>query len=139
MQQTIFVVDDKDTNLLKTKQTLEGQYRVFTLPSAEKMFAILERVTPDLILLDVEMPEMDGYEAIKILKANQAYAAIPVIFLTSLQDEDSELKAFDLGAVDYIPEPFSAPRLLKRIENQLLISRKNEGSISSNRSTGSDG
>jgi putative two-component system response regulator len=122
MQKTIFVVDDKDTNLMKAKQSLEGQYRVFPLPSAEKLFSILEKIKPDLILLDIEMPEMDGYEAIRKLKANPAFANIPVIFLTSKQDEGSELEGFDLGAVDYMSKPFSAPRLLKRIENQLLIS-----------------
>jgi putative two-component system response regulator len=122
MLKTIFVVDDKDTNLMKAKQTLEGQYRVFPIPSAEKMFTILEKISPDLILLDIEMPEMDGYEAIKKLKSNPAFANIPVIFLTSKQDENSELTGFDLGAVDYMSKPFSGPRLLKRIENQLLIS-----------------
>ena len=121
MQKTIFVVDDSDANLTKAKQALEEQYRVFPLPSALKMFALLEKIIPEMILLDVEMPEMNGYEAIKKMKADSRLADIPVIFLTSKLDEDSELEGFDLGAVDYISKPFSTPRLLKRISSQLLI------------------
>jgi putative two-component system response regulator len=121
MQKTIFVVDDSDTNLTRAKQALDGTYRVFTLPSTAKMFSLFEKVVPDIILLDIEMPEMNGYEAIKKIKADPSLADIPVIFLTGKVDEDSELEGFDLGAVDYISKPFSAPRLLKRVASQLLI------------------
>jgi len=74
MQKTIFVVDDKDTNLSMAKEALKEQYRVMTLPSAAKMFALIEKITPDLILLDIEMPEMDGFEALHPLKENDAQA-----------------------------------------------------------------
>ncbi|MCL1830753.1 MAG: HD domain-containing protein, partial [Oscillospiraceae bacterium] len=66
-------------------------------------------------------PEMDGYEVIKRLKANDNYSDIPVIFVTSIDDPDSEVEGFDLGAVDYVTKPFSAPMLLKRIEKELLF------------------
>ncbi|MCL2487803.1 MAG: response regulator [Oscillospiraceae bacterium] len=121
MQKTIFVVDDNDTNLSKAKEALRAQYRVMTLPSAAKMFAMLEKVTPDLILLDIEMPEMNGYQAMRRLKGDGRFSGLPVIFLTSKTDEGSELEGFELGAVDYVVKPFSTPLLLKRIENQLLI------------------
>ena len=103
---------------------LKTFYEVFPAPSAAKLFEILENVLPDLILLDIDMPEMNGYEAIKILKADPRFAEIPVIFLTALSDVSNEREGFDLGAVDYIAKPFSLPLLLRRIENQLLIVRK---------------
>jgi len=118
---TIFAVDDSDTNLSVVKKALEHDYRVYTMPSAIKMFALLEKVTPDLILLDIEMPEMDGSEALQVLKHNPLYANIPVIFLTGYSDEDSESSGFKLGVVDYIVKPFSTSVLLNRIKTHLNI------------------
>jgi putative two-component system response regulator len=82
---------------------------------------ILEIVTPDLILLDIEMPEMNGYETLKKLKEKKETHDIPVIFLTARDDPGSELEGLSLGAIDYISKPFSPPLLLKRIENHLLL------------------
>jgi putative two-component system response regulator len=129
MQKTIFIVDDNDTNLVKAKQALDGLYRVFTLPSAVKMFALLGKIIPDLILLDIEMPELNGYEALKRIKADPRFADIPVIFLTGNSDELSELEGFELGAVDYISKPFSAMQLINRVANQLLIASHKRGLI----------
>jgi putative two-component system response regulator len=106
------------------KNILRAFYQVLAVPSAAKMFEILDKVIPDLILLDIEMPEMDGYEAIKLLKIDDRFTGIPVIFLTAKTDTDSELEGFDLGAVDYITKPFSPPLLLKRIDKELLIVRQ---------------
>jgi putative two-component system response regulator len=123
----IMLVDDNMANLAIGKAMLKEAYEVFAIPSAEKLFKILEHVAPDLILLDILMPEMDGYETIRRLKADVVTAEIPVIFLTSQNDEGSELEGLGLGAIDYVTKPFSAPLLLKRIENHLLIaSQKKE-------------
>jgi len=123
----IILVDDNIANLNIGRNLLKTFFEVYPAPSGEKLFEILKAVQADLILLDIEMPEMDGYEVIKILKADPLYKEIPVIFLTSKSDESSEMEGFDLGAVDYISKPFSGPLLLKRIENQLLIAKqKNE-------------
>jgi len=116
---TIFIVDDNNTNLLTAKEALDGTYRAFALPSAERMFKLAEKITPDLILLDVEMPEMDGFEAIKLLKADPKLQSIPVIFLTLKSDEETETRGFGSGAVDFINKPFSKPVLLKRIETHI--------------------
>jgi len=121
MQKTIFVVDDNDTNLSVIKDALKEQYRVMTLPSAAKMFALIEKITPDSILLDIEMPEMDGFEALRRLKANKLYAGIPVIFLTAMTDAAIEARGFQLGVVDFITKPFSAPVLLNRMKTHLDI------------------
>ncbi|MCL2603930.1 MAG: response regulator [Defluviitaleaceae bacterium] len=121
MKKTIFVVDDNDTNLAIAKDVLKEYYRVMTLPSAEKMFAMLEKVMPDLILLDIEMPETDGFAALASLKANTGYADIPVIFLTAMTDTEVEARGFQLGVIDFIIKPFSAPVLLNRIKTHLDI------------------
>ena len=121
MQKTIFVVDDSATNLAMAEKVLEKQYRVITLSSAAKMFAILGKIVPDLFLLDIEMPEMNGFETIKRLKANDSYMEIPVIFLTGLNDSDNEAYGIEMGAVDFIAKPFSEPVLLNRIKNHLHI------------------
>ncbi|MDR2597942.1 MAG: response regulator [Treponema sp.] len=118
---TIFVVDDNDTNLSMAKQALETFYRVFTIPSAEKMFALIKKITPDLILLDIEMPGMDGFEALSILKSSPLYSEIIVIFLTGYSDDTIEAKGFELGAVDFISKPFSTLVLLNRIKTHLDI------------------
>ena len=130
MQKTVFVVDDSLTNLAKAEEALEKQYRVITLLSVRKMQAALEKVKPDLILLDIAMPETSGFEAIKQLKANKLYADIPVIFLTALSDSYNEALGIELGAVDFITKPFSEPVLLTRVRNHLntdeLVNRRTE-------------
>ncbi len=120
----ILLVDDNVVNLTVVRELLKPFHDVYTTPSAAAMFDILYKIPIDLILLDVDMPQMDGYEAIRRLKKWWNFVNIPVIFLTALGDEPSELKGFDLGAVDYVSKPFSPPLLLKRIENQLLILRQ---------------
>ncbi|GHV30234.1 two-component system response regulator [Spirochaetia bacterium] len=117
----IVLVDDDVTSLALGKSILSPKYDVITIPSGEKLFIFLEKIQPDLILLDVEMPGMNGYETLKKLKANPNYAGIPVIFLTSRSDPESELEGLKLGAIDYISKPFSPPLLLKRIELHLLV------------------
>ena len=120
----IVLVDDNMTNLTLGRNMLKAFYEVYPAPSAAKLFEILENILPDLILMDIEMPEVNGYEAIKKLKADSRFVDIPVIFLTAKSDESSELEGLDLGAVDYVSKPFSAPLLLKRISNHLLIKRQ---------------
>jgi putative two-component system response regulator len=112
----IATVDDNPENLGVLKNTMKDIYMVFPLPSAQGLFDLLEHVTPDLILLDVEMPEMDGYEAAEKLKSSDKYRNIPIIFLTSREDAGSKEKGLSLGAVDYIHKPIVAQALLERLE-----------------------
>jgi len=121
MQKTIFVIDDNDINLSVAKESLKDQYRVMTMPSAAKMFALMEKIVPDMILLDIEMPEMNGFEALRIIKSNKIYSDIPVIFLTGMTDADVEARGFQLGVIDYVAKPFSAPVLRNRIKTHLDI------------------
>jgi putative two-component system response regulator len=126
----IFLVDDNIISLNTGKTVLQDKYTVVTLPSGDKLLSTLKKVKPDLILLDVEMPGMSGYDAIKEIKANPETAHIPVIFLSGKTDTEHELSGLSLGAVDYIQKPFSPPLLLKRVELHLLLqSQKNELSV----------
>ena len=121
MRKTVFVVDDSNTNLLVAKDALSDDYKVITLSSAAKMIALLEKVKPDLILLDIEMPEMDGIEALKHLKNDPNNKNIPVIFVTAMSDPNIEALGFKLGVVDFLTKPFSKHVLLRRIKSHLDI------------------
>jgi CheY-like chemotaxis protein len=118
--ETIIVVDDNPSNLLAAKNVLAGQYSVFTAPSAEKLFSILTKIHPALILLDIEMPVMDGYEVMQLLKKDPNTANIPVIFLTGKYNASDELEGLKRGAVDYITKPFIPEVLLKRVELHII-------------------
>jgi len=116
---TIIVVDDIVYHLNATFQILNKKYNVIGAVSSEILFHILENITPDLILLDIEMPVIDGYEVCKLLKNTTKTANIPVIFYSSNEDSESRLKGLNLGAVDYIIKPSNANALKERIEFHL--------------------
>jgi len=120
-RKTIFLVDDDATNLIVGKNVLSKTYNVVTINSGPVLFKFLEQAKPDLILLDITMPEMSGYEVMAKLKADPRLAEIPVIFLTALDSEDMEFKGLSLGARDFVTKPFLPPLLLKRIELHLLV------------------
>ena len=117
----IFVVDDNVADLVVAKRILQGIYSVVPVSSGIKLLEMLESYNADLILLDIQMPEMDGYEVISKLKGNPKMENIPVIFLTEINEPEENEIGFDSGAVDYIIKPFSKSLLLHRIEQVLLI------------------
>lgn len=121
---TIVIVDDSIANLKAGKSALSANYDVITVPSAERLFEYLKLNTPQLILLDVNMPDMDGFETIKILKSNSETEFIPVIFLTGKNDSDSEIEGLNLGAVDYISKPFLPELLNKRVDVHVIIEKQ---------------
>ena len=123
-REIVIMVDDDVVNLTVARNNLIGKYDVVTAPSGKKLFALLEKVTPDLILLDIEMPDMDGYETIKILKSAGKTANIPVIFLTAKIDTGDEVIGLNLGAADYITKPFSRELLINRIDLHLLLEKQ---------------
>ena len=120
-EKTLFLVDDDAINLVICKEILSDTYNVFTMDSVKSMMDMMRRIMPDLIILDVVMPDVGGYEAIKMLKSRKKHEDIPVIFLTSKQDSASEEEGFALGAADFITKPISPPVLLKRIEQCLIL------------------
>jgi putative two-component system response regulator len=112
----IFLVDDNPANLRIGKNVLSGKYTVATAPSASKLFKLLEHNRPVMILLDVDMPDLDGYKTIELLKSKPEFKDIPIIFLTGMTDSKSEEKGRALGAVDYMTKPFDAAALIACIE-----------------------
>ena len=125
----IMVVDD-DKVLLKNAAVLLGVNYSVSLYSGgtEALKALSEKALPDLILLDVKMPDIDGYTVIQRINEIPRCKNIPIIFVTGMSDEEDELKGFQLGAADYIKKPFSQKILLARISNLL---RKSEPAASS--------
>ena len=113
--ETILVVDDNPTNLRFLQEILKDDYKIYASPSGERALAFLEKKIPDLILLDIEMPGIDGYEMIGRLKNDSRWVDIPVIFLTAQEGRDKELQAFSMGAVDYILKPISYGVVLSRV------------------------
>jgi len=123
MRKTVFVVDDNDTNLSMAEEGLEDFYDVMTIPSGARLFTILKKIKPHLILLDILMPEMDGFEVLKKLKNDKEYSDIPVIFLTALIDPETETLGFEMGVIDFISKPFSTPVLLNRVRLHIDITQ----------------
>ncbi len=120
----ILIVDDMPTNLEVISEALnDAGYEVSIATSGERALLQVERRCPDLILLDVMMPNMDGFETCVRLKANPKSAEIPVIFMTALADVDHKMRGFELGAVDYITKPFQEQEVLARIKTHLRLKR----------------
>jgi len=117
LRKKVLYVDDMNYSLISLKKGLNDRYEVFLAETAAKMYKILENVKPDIILLDVNMPDVGGYDTIKKLKADERYGDIPVIFLTCNSDKESVVKGLSLGAADYIVKPFYADKLIENIEN----------------------
>ena len=118
----VLIVDDTPTNVAVVSGVLKDSYRTKVATNGEKALAIATAAEkPDLILLDVMMPGMDGYEVCRRLKDNPATRDIPIIFLTAKTEEVDEEKGFDVGAVDYIHKPFSGPIVLARVRTQLAL------------------
>ncbi|HLO50742.1 MAG TPA: response regulator [Kamptonema sp.] len=119
----ILIVDDTPTNLDVISETLsEVGYEVAIAISGERALQQVERISPDLILLDVMMPGIDGFETCKRLKSNPNTCDIPIIFMTAMGDTDYKVKGFELGAVDYITKPFQAQEVLMRVRTHLRLS-----------------
>lgn len=121
-KKSILMIDDVVLNLASARDVLKDKYVLYEATSAEEGFRILNDVIPDLILLDIIMPDMDGYEMITELKKIRRYKRIPVIFLTAADSSESEVKGFDLGAVDFITKPFVPTVMKRRIETQIELS-----------------
>jgi putative two-component system response regulator len=119
---TVLVVDDTPDNLVLMSGLLKDDYRVKVANSGERALKIaISDNPPDLILLDIMMPEMDGYEVCKRLKAYPQTRSIPVIFLTAMAEVADETKGLSLGAVDYITKPISPPIVLARVKTHLKL------------------
>jgi putative two-component system response regulator len=123
---TVLAVDDESTNLQLLRQILQQEYRMLFAKDAARAIELAVNEKPDLILLDVMMPEMTGYDVCRVLKANPATAGIPVIFVTALTDATDEVDGFEAGAVDFITKPVSPAVVKARIKLHLSLVRLEE-------------
>ncbi|MCL2028800.1 MAG: response regulator [Deltaproteobacteria bacterium] len=123
----VLVVDDESSNIIALSKTLSPEYTVRAAINGRDAIKTAEKYLPDLILLDVVMPEMDGYAVIAELKNSDKTKDIPVIFLTAMTSPENEAKGMKLGAADYIYKPFSPELLLKRVETHLSLKRHGGG------------
>jgi len=123
MEKKILVVDDQPNNLQVLRQVLKSHYQLIFAHNGQKAIQASQNHRPDLILLDIMMPEMDGYEVCRELKNNPVTVNIPVIFVTAMDEVEDETLGFEVGAVDYIAKPISAPIVISRIKNQLSLVR----------------
>ncbi len=122
--ESILLVDDNPTNLQVLFQTLEGiGCKLLVAKSGEQALVIAGRALPNLILLDIMMPGIDGYEVCRRLKSDGATEDIPVIFLSALGETEDKVKGFHLGAVDYITKPFQPAEVIARVNTHLTIHR----------------
>ncbi len=122
MSNRILVVDDTPANIQMLAATLKGKgYQISVATNGKQALEVVGRVRPDLILLDVMMPEMDGFETCRHLKESEALKDIPVIFLTARAETSDIVKGFELGAVDYVAKPFNAHELLARVNTHLTV------------------
>ncbi|WP_374383342.1 diguanylate cyclase domain-containing protein [Dongia sp.] len=122
----ILVVDDSPTNLAIMNVVLRDIYQVITASNGTDAISLAAAEDPDLIILDIMMPGMDGYEICDRLKANPYTRDIPVMFVTAMDQERQEAKGLALGAVDYIAKPVSPPIVLARVRNQLELKRQRD-------------
>ncbi|MCL1808956.1 MAG: response regulator [Clostridiales bacterium] len=118
-RKTVLVVDDTSVNLQFCKGILGSKYDVRLAKSGKTALSALERIQPDVILLDIEMPDMTGFEFMEEMKKNADLSSIPVIFVTSHATEKLVEKALGLGAVDYVVKPFLPDILLAKVKNAL--------------------
>lgn len=119
----ILIVDDEPNNLKLLQQILKEHYQLIFAPSGKKAISAVESHTPDLILLDIMMPDMNGYDVCRIIKNNPKTQSIPIIFVTAMGELEDEARGFDVGAVDYIQKPVSGPIVLRRVHTHLSLVR----------------
>jgi putative two-component system response regulator len=118
---TLLVVDDTPDNLTLISELLAEQYHIRVATSGEKALRLAQHSRPDLILLDVMMPDMDGYEVCRRLKSDERTCAIPILFLTAKHQPEDERNGLELGANDFLSKPINPPVLLARVQNQLRL------------------
>ena len=119
-QEKVLMVDDNSTNLQVLQAMLEGKgYRLLAARDGTSALAVAARAAPDLVLLDIRMPDMDGYEVCRRLKSDPQTSDIPVIFLSALEQTQAKVKGLELGAVDYITKPFQPEEVIARVNTHL--------------------
>lgn len=126
IKHTLLLVDDEPINLQVLRHTLQNDYRLLFAKDGETALEIIKKNIPDLILLDIMMPNLSGHDVCKILKEDPLTSSIPIIFITALSDDKNEHLGLELGAVDYITKPFSPPIVKARVKTHLSLVKVDE-------------
>ena len=116
---SVLIVDDENMNMFALTHMLRPEYTVYAAKNGPSAIRIAKKQLPDVILLDILMPDMDGYEVLSELKSDEETRNIPVIFVTGLINPDDEKKGLEMGAADYINKPFNAGIVKEKVRNQI--------------------
>jgi DNA-binding response OmpR family regulator len=122
----ILVVDDEPTNIRFLEGVLKGRYQVISASNGFEAIMRVKELAPDLILLDVMMPDLNGFDVVRVLKAEESFAEIPVIFLTAMDSCEAEAEGLGAGGIDYLTKPVDVALLLLRVRNHLELKLKND-------------
>ena len=122
----ILAVDDEPVNIQLMTAALKNEYDVLTALNGHDAISQLKKSTPDLILLDVMMPDITGFDVCKIIKADERFADIPVIFLTALDTQEGQLQGLELGAIDYLTKPINFSLLNLRVRNHIALKEQRD-------------
>jgi diguanylate cyclase (GGDEF)-like protein len=125
-RQKILIIDDTLANIEILHKILQGDYDIFFAKNGADGVRIVKQESPDLILLDIMMPDMDGYQVCAVLKGDPKTASIPVIFITAMGSDEDETKGLECGAIDYITKPISPPIVKARVKNHLELKRNRD-------------
>lgn len=121
----VLIVDDTEENIDILIEALGNEYDIAVAMDGETALESLEEEIPDIILLDIIMPDMDGYEVCRRIKENKQLSKVPIIFSTAMTDIDSKVKGLELGADDYITKPFDILEVKNKVNNHLYLKCKN--------------
>lgn len=121
----VLVVDDAVANIRLISEILKKEYDILTALNGYDAITLLKTHTPDLILLDVMMPELSGFDLCRIIRSDAAFDEVPIIFLTALESNEDQLRGLEIGAIDYLTKPVSSPLLKIRIHNHLALKERN--------------
>lgn len=132
-KQTILIVDDEPGNIEILSETLGNDYEILFATSGREAMEIASRQIPDMVILDIIMPVMSGYEVLQNLKQDSTLREIPAVFITALDQEDQETQGLALGAVDYIPKPFNPTIVKLRVKTQLELKLQRDALIQRNK------
>ncbi len=119
LEKTIMIIDDIETNIHSLIEILDDSFDILASTDVKEALEIIEEESVDLILLDIMMPILDGFEVCKIVKANPQTENIPVIFITSSSDEETISNAYELGASNFIKKPFKSEEILTKVKKEL--------------------
>lgn len=126
-QSDILIVDDTPATLTVLSNILRGEgYQVRVAPNGERALLAVEKDIPDLILLDINLPDINGFEVCRKIKSDPQMADIPIIFISALDELDNKVEAFEAGGTDYITKPFQIREVLVRVQNQLSIRQQRQ-------------